>query len=531
MTDLSFEFAEKSEKLNKLKMKAFSILEANEQYNPVLQRIKADLNEKENEDKLRITFVGQYNAGKSTIISALTGNDNIKIDSNISTDSMTKYPWHDVLLVDTPGLGTQHPEHDAITEEAIKQADIVVYCLTSSLFDNLTLKDFQKLAYERGYFWKMFLVINKMDKERGSYENLVGNYKETLIKTIGEGRLSKFPLGFISAQWQRDSDLDIRKESHFNDFINQLNNFINVNGQMAKLMGPANIFIDNIQQGIIEKNDSENNEFYMILDRVDRKYGKQERECNFFFRSIINDLHSKIINVGYELANKKPESLSEAEEISKKAELHIEEYCNSVSLNLKEKFVSVQKELDNALLEISESDLVRNYYAVYPIKHEKIDIGSSHKKGNTVNIEILNTIFSIIRDASVEKALGATSENIIYQAVSISINIGKFAKVLAPMMIAAPVVVEVIDIAMEKQQEMKERERRRNVLAKVSEQADSVVRQFKDQYKKYKEQAIHEGKKTIRKVRDQRTESIKLIDNTAKKLNSCVEEFKRLIRS
>src|SRR5659263_360122 len=60
-------------------------------------------------DLLKVVFVGQYSAGKSTIISALTGNRNIKIDADIATDKTTDYPWNGILLTDTPGLWTERP--------------------------------------------------------------------------------------------------------------------------------------------------------------------------------------------------------------------------------------------------------------------------------------------------------------------------------------------------------------------------------------------------------------------------------------
>ena len=42
-------------------------------------------------DKISLAFIGQYSAGKSTIIKALTGEENIKIDSDIATSEVTNY--------------------------------------------------------------------------------------------------------------------------------------------------------------------------------------------------------------------------------------------------------------------------------------------------------------------------------------------------------------------------------------------------------------------------------------------------------
>ena len=51
------------------------------------------------EDKICLSFVGQYSAGKSTIIKALTNNSEILIDSDIATSKVTPYEWGSILLM------------------------------------------------------------------------------------------------------------------------------------------------------------------------------------------------------------------------------------------------------------------------------------------------------------------------------------------------------------------------------------------------------------------------------------------------
>ena len=115
--------------------------------------VTARLTEIDAESKLKIAFVGQHNAGKSTIVSALTNDASIKISSNVETDTTTAYRWGDVYLYDTPGLRAGvKDEHDASALEAIKEADLLVFCITSSLFDDVAIKDFVNLAY-----WPQFL--------------------------------------------------------------------------------------------------------------------------------------------------------------------------------------------------------------------------------------------------------------------------------------------------------------------------------------------------------------------------------------
>ena len=109
------------------------------------------------EERIVITFIGQYSAGKSSIVSALTNRNDIKIDADIATSSATEYILDDqIILVDTPGLYTGNHEHDDITLEAINKADMLVYCITNELFDSITIKDY-KNGYMKNYRNKMLL--------------------------------------------------------------------------------------------------------------------------------------------------------------------------------------------------------------------------------------------------------------------------------------------------------------------------------------------------------------------------------------
>ena len=149
-----------------------------------LENVKKEYNEIKAEDKICISFVGQYSAGKSTIIKALTGDSSILIDSDIATSSVKGYNWgENFILMDTPGLNTnENQEHDAMTQEAIKKSDLLIYCITSDLFNGQTKIDFKNLA--SNYKEKLFLVVNKMSKESGEYNVLVKNYSDSINKTL-----------------------------------------------------------------------------------------------------------------------------------------------------------------------------------------------------------------------------------------------------------------------------------------------------------------------------------------------------------
>ena len=83
---------------------------------------------------LKVVATGAYNAGKSTLLKALTGDD-IEIDADVATARTTEYPWRGLLLIDTPGVraGVENL-HDEIAERAVRDADLLLFVVTLAFF-------------------------------------------------------------------------------------------------------------------------------------------------------------------------------------------------------------------------------------------------------------------------------------------------------------------------------------------------------------------------------------------------------------
>ena len=115
------------------------------------------------EGPVRVIFAGQYSAGKSTIIKALTGRQDIAVGADITTQKSHEYDWNGISVVDTPGVHTEvRPDHDRLTYRAISEADLLVFVVTNEQFDAHIAKHFRKLAVERGKAHEMMLAVNKM---------------------------------------------------------------------------------------------------------------------------------------------------------------------------------------------------------------------------------------------------------------------------------------------------------------------------------------------------------------------------------
>jgi|JI10StandDraft_1071094.scaffolds.fasta_scaffold37632_2 hypothetical protein len=69
---------------------------------------------------LRIVVFGQYNAGKSTLINALLGEERAPVLDVPATSRITDYPWEGHLLSDSPGIDAPI-EHEELTDEFIRE--------------------------------------------------------------------------------------------------------------------------------------------------------------------------------------------------------------------------------------------------------------------------------------------------------------------------------------------------------------------------------------------------------------------------
>ena len=122
--------------------------------------------------KVRIVFVGQYSAGKSSILSILTG-QHLEVGQGVTTGKCHFLDWNGIEVVDTPGIHTQkRPDHDEITYNAMSEADLIVFVCTAEGFSKGLGAHFRKLLVEKGKGNEMMLVFNKME------DSLYGNTKE-----------------------------------------------------------------------------------------------------------------------------------------------------------------------------------------------------------------------------------------------------------------------------------------------------------------------------------------------------------------
>lgn len=105
-----------------------------------------------------IMVYGVYNAGKSTLINALLGQELAAVADIPETARVQGYRWGDFEVLDTPGIDAPL-EHEEITREQLIQSDIVIFVVNplGVVEEEKTLNVLLELVFAGK---KIFLVLN-----------------------------------------------------------------------------------------------------------------------------------------------------------------------------------------------------------------------------------------------------------------------------------------------------------------------------------------------------------------------------------
>ena len=207
-----------------------------------------------------IVLAGQYSAGKSTILRALTGRDDIAVGAGITTQEARAYDWDGIDLVDTPGVHTQlRPDHDQIAYDAIARADLVVFVVTNELFDSHLAEHFRALAIEREKAHEMMLVVNKMERHAlGNCEAARDAMRADLGRVLRPFTVEGLRTVFIDAKSARRSLENqgspragtLYAKSGFAAFVTELNAFVRERHVSARYTTALYTLVQVLQEAI-----------------------------------------------------------------------------------------------------------------------------------------------------------------------------------------------------------------------------------------------------------------------------------------
>ncbi len=540
-----------------------------EELTSINQKLQEELKVYREDGVIKVALVGQYSAGKSTIISALTGRRDIKIDSDIATDKTNSYIWNGINVIDTPGLFTDREDHDEITYEAIAKADLLVFCLTYMLFDTVTVENFKKLAYDKGYRWKIMLVINKMSDEAGEETEKIANYRQSLAEALKPFALDEFPLCFIDAKDHcegidstDDFLLDI---SRFSTFVNNLNEFVDSRAALTQFDTPVRIalsYVDQAQEIFSRNSDNGDSAFLAILNQLSRRVRKERDRLRTKIQSIGLEMSSAVAKEGVTLATAVGVS-QDFEMLNKQAEINVQQHYERAETKLQQVFNAAVEDIKQEVEEVFSSSLVKAFVACLD-KNQSV---SAKNIGTGLNVEQITNQVNLIKDIGVKAGVKLTnlaarpfaktagngflrSMDVVggglhqstlaigkivgfkfkpWQAIGIAKNIGNAARFLGPAVALVSIGLDVLQMQQAHQREQEMADIRREITSEFQRIAKDLEDQLQIQLWDFEQQVYGEIDKQITQARQQEESAIASSDKMVQQLVDIRKDFDSIL--
>ncbi|MBN1284857.1 MAG: dynamin family protein, partial [Anaerolineae bacterium] len=205
---------------------------------------------------------GEFNAGKSSFINALLGDNLLETGATPTTEAieLVRYgkpksdapaqigdylrEWRHpntgspgIAIVDTPGTGSVFRQHEAVAKQFLHRADLVVFVLSAKRAFAETERLYLELA--QGYGKKIIMLVNQIDllEERELKE------VEAFVRTQAKELLHlEPPLFLISAKEALSPDAKRRQRSGMSEIRNYLNRiFMKVPPAQQKLLAQLDL--------------------------------------------------------------------------------------------------------------------------------------------------------------------------------------------------------------------------------------------------------------------------------------------------
>lgn len=333
---------------------------------------------------LRVAFIGEFNAGKSSLIRALTGAE-VAIDADVCTATTSEFEWRGLTVIDTPGVQAEDEEsdHDRIARVATATADLVLFVVTNELFNPRLAQHLRFLLDDSGLGLarKTALIVNKIDRESNPDEVLLGEVQRVL------GPHQSVSVYFCAAsKWLRalesPPELQARflEQSRLSALISGLDRFVDEAGTLGRLATPLQVvaeLTDALQGQLVTSN--EDRKHIEMIRRQKAVLERLQKRLRDIRKTWKQQAYSLVIGRG-NAAVEHVDELTEASDLERLFELgmkeavaDIEQLYDGLEGDLSDALADARRELDD----IGESPLAHDVGRLAADRAGKVGVDSA----------------------------------------------------------------------------------------------------------------------------------------------------------
>ena len=348
------------------------------------------------EGGVKIVFIGQYSAGKSSIIKMLSGIDT-EIGAGIKTKEAHTYTWNDLEIIDTPGIHTElRPDHDEKTYYEIDHAALLIFVITNEGFDDRIGHHFRKLAIEQNRAKNMVLVVNKMDRtSMGNVPEQQQIIADDLNKVIAPYNSEDLYLSFLDTDsYFNLENADDNEEYEYyltqsgrEKFVANLNNFVKSRGLLSKVQAPLetlkSVVVAVTGESTEQMRDADIDAIEEILHRRQAALIEGKKHIEVVIGELAENCAASIINEGEQAAGKIAPGTTEeeAKNVINAAQANADRYVADCMADIASSMEEIFEEIAGNIADIDKSDFVR--IVSTNIENHALEI--SGEKGNILD--------------------------------------------------------------------------------------------------------------------------------------------------
>lgn len=219
--------------------------------NNYISEIESIYSNKLKDVKPYIMVYGIYNAGKSSIINELLGDDLAAVNDKPETDSVDEYEWNGYTIADTPGVGAPI-KHEEVTTEHLRRADIVMFVMAST-GSNEKDDNYRRLKAITDAGKKVIIIINDKNGDLGSNDQELGIITTKVKENLRQYNLDSndYVITIVNAKRARDGRIKNKpaliEKSNIQELkgiilseLKKTNNYIVINNAILDILTQIN---------------------------------------------------------------------------------------------------------------------------------------------------------------------------------------------------------------------------------------------------------------------------------------------------